>query len=239
MPSCSRIVRRCGDVDASSSGGAGGALIRACAPARSPPTATASPTPRSSGSTRGSRRPPARRARSGRARRSPTRASSLNRSPWPSWNSVVSSSSQSIRCSPRCGRCSVSDQPSSVAQSIDSVELRRKTSSPPGRSSRAASGIHRYGSHQIDAPYSESTTSNEASGSGTVLGVRLEERELDARSRAASARAVSSCAGVTSTPTGRAPRRASHAEKYAVPQPSSITSLPSTSGSAFSSDSGR
>ena len=50
------MMRRCGDVDASSSGGAGGALIRACAPARSLPTATASPTPRSSGSRRGSRR---------------------------------------------------------------------------------------------------------------------------------------------------------------------------------------
>ena len=33
-------------------------------------------------------------------------------------------------------------------------------------------------------------------------------------------------------PTGRAPRRASHADTYAVPHPSSTTSLPSTSGSA-------
>ena len=50
---------------------------------------------------------------------------------------------------------------------MESVELRRKTSSPPGLSSRAASGIQRYGSHQIEAPYSETATSNEASGSGT------------------------------------------------------------------------
>ena len=51
-------------------------------------------------------------------------------------------------------------------------------------------------------------------------------------------RAVSSCAGVMSTPTGRAPRRASHEEKYAVPQPSSTTSSPSTSPSTPTSDSG-
>ncbi len=35
-------------------------------------------------------------------------------------------------------------------------------------------------------------------------------------------------AGVGSMPTGLAPRLASHAEMYAVPQPSSITSKPST-----------
>ena len=50
---------------------------------------------------------------------------------------------------------------------MQSTELQRKTSSPPGRSSRAASGIHLYGSHQIDAPYSESARSNDSAGSGT------------------------------------------------------------------------
>ena len=50
-------------------------------------------------------------------------------------------------------------------------------------------------------------------------------------------RAVSSCAGVMSTPIGLAPSLASHAEKYAVPQPSSTTSRPSTSPSTLSSDS--
>ena len=44
-------------------------------------------------------------------------------------------------------------------------------------------------------------------------------------------RAVASWAGVGSTPTGRAPRIASCAEKYAVPQPSSMTSRPDTSPS--------
>src|SRR5215211_1106921 len=41
-----------------------------------------------------------------------------------------------------------------------------------------------------------------------------------------------------STPTGRAPRFASHPEKYAVPHPSSTTSFPETSPSASSSASG-
>ena len=39
-------------------------------------------------------------------------------------------------------------------------------------------------------------------------------------------------------PTGRAPRRASQAETYAVPQPSSIVSCPATSGRIRASDSG-
>src|SRR2546430_17685579 len=49
-------------------------------------------------------------------------------------------------------------------QRIESVEFRRKTSSPLGRRSRAASGIHLYGSHQIEAPYSEIARSKEAPG---------------------------------------------------------------------------
>ena len=40
-------------------------------------------------------------------------------------------------------------------------------SRPPGRSSRAASGIHAYGSHQMLAPYSEIAKSKLASGYGT------------------------------------------------------------------------
>ena len=51
-------------------------------------------------------------------------------------------------------------------------------------------------------------------------------------------RAVASWAGVRSTPVGRAPRRASQEEKYAVPQPSSITSRPATSPSTPSCCSG-
>src|SRR4051812_30051316 len=51
-------------------------------------------------------------------------------------------------------------------------------------------------------------------------------------------RAVSSWAGVMSTPTGRAPSLASQAETYAVPQPSSTASSPSTSPITPSSESG-
>ena len=40
------------------------------------------------------------------------------------------------------------------------------------------------------------------------------------------ARAVASCCAELSIPIGRAPARADHADTYAVPQPSSIRSLP-------------
>src|SRR5438874_4873580 len=109
-------------------------------------------------------------------------------------------------------------------------------SRPPERSNRAASGIHRYGSAQRLAPYSLIARSNAASGNGTDSPGASTSGNSIPVSRI-SRRAVSSCAGVTSTPTGRAPRFASHAEKYAVPQPSSTTSRPATSPSRFSSDS--
>jgi hypothetical protein len=108
--------------------------------------------------------------------------------------------------------------------------LRRKTRWPPGRSSLAASGIHFAGSHQIDAPYSEITRSKLAFGRPVSSAFASTKRSPSPNS-ASIRRAVSSCAGVTSTPTTRAPCRASHAPKYAVPQPSSTTSLPSNSGS--------
>ncbi|OLD98829.1 MAG: hypothetical protein AUG91_08245 [Actinobacteria bacterium 13_1_20CM_4_69_9] len=121
--------------------------------------------------------------------------------------------------------------------SVTSVELRKKINRPPGRASRAASGIQRNGSAQIDAPYSEWTMSKDSSGSGTsspYASTNGNSRPVCPCMR----RAVSSCAGVGSTPTTRAPRRASQAEKYAVPQPSSTMSRPSTSPRRFSSHSG-
>src|SRR4051812_25626624 len=119
---------------------------------------------------------------------------------------------------------------------MTSVELRRKTSRPPSRRRRAASGIQRYGSTQIEAPYSETTRSALASGR-PVSAASASTRGNSMPVLAIIRRAVSSCAGVTSTPTGRAPFFASQAEKYAVPQPSSTTSLPSTSPRTFRSDS--
>ena len=57
-PSCSRIARRCGDVEARRSGGAGGALTPAYARPTDPPPATVSPTPPPrSRSTRGREHP--------------------------------------------------------------------------------------------------------------------------------------------------------------------------------------
>ena len=111
------------------------------------------------------------------------------------------------------------------------VPLTRKTRWPPGLRSRAASGIQRYGSAQIDAPYSEIARSKLSSGSGTSSAL-ASSRGKSRPNSACIRRAVSSWAGVMSIPTGRAPRRASQAEMYAVPQPSSIVSIPATSGSA-------
>ena len=62
--------------------------------------------------------------------------------------------------------------------STSSAALPRKISRPPRRSSRAASGIQRYGSHQIAAPYSLIARSKLASASGTRLGAALDEREV-------------------------------------------------------------
>src|SRR5438067_713189 len=115
-------------------------------------------------------------------------------------------------------------------QHIESVELRRQASTPLGRWSRAASGIHLYGSHQIEAPYSEIARSNDAPGR-PVASAFASTSSRPSPYFAFIRRAVSSCAGVTSTPTTRrAPPRFSQAATYAVPQPSSTTSLPRTSG---------
>src|SRR5437867_13251811 len=47
------------------------------------------------------------------------------------------------------------------------VPFLRKTRSPPGRRSLAASGTQQYGSHHRLAPYSENAISKPASGRGT------------------------------------------------------------------------
>ena len=75
------------------------------------------------------------------------------------------------------------------------------------------------------APYSETARSKLSEGSGTssaLASTSGKARPVSCWQR----RAVASWAGVTSTPMGRAPRRASQAETYAVPQPSSTTSSP-------------
>src|SRR2546423_4074659 len=119
---------------------------------------------------------------------------------------------------------------------MTSVELRMKTSRPPWRRSRAASGIQRYGSTQMEAPYSDTARSKLSDGS-PVSAASASTSGNSMPVSAISRRAVASCAGVMSTPTGRAPCFASHAEKYAVPQPSSTTSSRATSPSTCRSDS--
>ena len=155
------------------------------------------------------------------------------------WNSVDAPSEvQSSRCIPRSGRTRRSEtRSSSGEQTWTRSVLHMKTSSPAGRRRRAASGIHLKGSHQIDAPYSEKARSNDPPDSGTSSAFA----SINSSPRPNSsfiARAASSCAGVMSTPTTRAaPCFFSHAPKYAVPQPSSITSRPRRSGRMRNSDS--
>src|SRR6476469_7445932 len=146
------------------------------------------------------------------------------------WYSIPSSPGHATRYISKCGRIrrSPATPGPSGKQSVMSMEFVRKMSWPPGRSSRAASGIHLAGSAQSDAPYSENARSNDESGSGTSSPGAWTSGNSSPVC-ACMRRAVASCAGVGSTPTGRAPSRASRAEKYAVPQPSSTTSRPSTS----------
>ena len=126
---------------------------------------------------------------------------------------------------------------SSGTHRVTSTLLVRKTRRPPGRSSRAASATQRSGSHHTLAPYSLTTRSKEASGSGTSSALASTSGKVTPNV-CWQRRAVSSWAGVRSTPTGRAPARASQAERYAVPQPSSTTSSPATSPRARTSRSG-
>ena len=111
---------------------------------------------------------------------------------------------------------------------MESTLLPRKTSSPPGRSTRAASGIDRYGSAQMAAPYSLIARSNASSAKGRCSAAPRISVKRRPNSRCRSP-AISSWLGVGSSATGRAPRRASQAEMYPVPHPSSIVRSPPTS----------
>ena len=171
----------------------------------------------------------------------PLARSSRIQSPWPRWNSTVGSSGHSKRCMPNCGRSrrSVAGMPSwSGTHIISRALLPRNTSSPPGRSRRAASGIRRYGSAHTAAPYSLMTRSKAPSRNGTCSPVARRSGKLSSNS-SWNSRAIRSCPGVGSTPTARAPRRASQADTYAVPQPISTVWAPSRCrGRRAASDSG-
>ncbi len=108
---------------------------------------------------------------------------------------------------------------------------------PPGRRSRATSGIVRYGSVKLTAPQSQKTMSNPASGSGTASALACRSGKSTPASRMRR-RACASCASETSSPTGRAPSRARAIDHWAAPQPSSRISFPRTSPRICSSASG-
>ena len=151
--------------------------------ARFPRTATSAPTRGLAARRNGAaEHPPAPAARSGPRPRSRSRAAAGSSRRSRGGSRRAGSSGHSKRCIPKYGRrsCSSGGISCSWKQSTRIVPLTRKTSSPPGRSSREASGIQRYGSAQIEAPYSETTRSNDASGQRHVLGARLDERELEA-----------------------------------------------------------
>ena len=156
----------------------------------------------------------------------------LETSPRARGGTPTAPSDHAMRLSPRCGRWSVSEvwsSSSSGTQRITSMRVRHEHESAAGPQQPV-----RLGHPGVRI----------APDARAVLG----DREVEARVRQRHAlcvclairgnsmpvsrwsrRAVSSCAGVTSIPTGRAPRRASHEEKYAVPHPSSTTSRPATS----------
>src|SRR6266545_3995893 len=147
----------------------------------------------------------------------------------------------SIRNIPNAGRSSrsVAATPSSAGmQSVRSDEFTRKISSPPGRRIRAASGSQRSGSAHRQAPYSEIARSKAASRHGTSSASAWSSGNSRPCWRW-SRRAVESWVIDASMPTTRAPRRASQADTYAVPHPSSTTSLSARSvGRTPSCDSG-
>jgi hypothetical protein len=102
-----------------------------------------------------------------------------------------------------------------------------KTNRPPGRSSRAASGSHRCGSHHAAAPCSLTTRSYRPLAKGTRSPSPW-IRGKTGPSWVCILRAVINCSCERSTATVLAPARASHAEKYPVPHASSTTSRPWT-----------
>ncbi len=110
-------------------------------------------------------------------------------SPWARWNSTARSfSGHSKRPIPNWGRCSA-PSPARVSrmQRTTSTEFVRKISSPPGRRSRAASGIQRSGSHHSEAPYSETARSKRRVGERDGLGAAVDVAGTRGRARAAGA----------------------------------------------------
>ena len=159
------------------------------------------------------------------------------RSPCGIWNSTPSSPGHSKRPIPRCGRCSVVPRPSSSATEDRERRVAQEDEPPPGP--QKPRGL-RDPAVRVD-PDRRTVLRDDEIELTRRAGRSRRHRPRRAETRSGLAmqrRALSSCAGVMSTPTGRAPALASHAETYAVPQPSSTTSRPSTSPITPSSASG-
>ncbi len=87
------------------------------------------------------------------------------------------------RCAWRCGwSSSCPAGPSSPGEhTVTRMLVVWKTSFPPGRSSLAASGTQRAGSHHKLAPHSEMARSKLPEGQRDISSVGLDEREGDAK----------------------------------------------------------
>ena len=185
----------------------------ACAPSRFLHTATAAPIPgwpagasRSEpGSGRSSRR-------SSTAR--PPRRSSRIMSPWPRWNSTELSSGHSNRCMPKYGRSSrsVAGRPSSSGM----VEHHQHRVDQEDQLPAGAQQAGRFGDPGVRiAPDAGAVLGDRQVEAGVgerrLLGVGLQYREPQPET-VLQLTGGPSWADELSRPTGRAPRRASHAE---------------------------
>src|SRR2546423_3566357 len=106
----------------------------------------------------------------------------LIHSQWPGWNCIPPRGVAS-RCAWRCGwSSSWPAGPSSPGEhTVTRMLVVWKTSFPPGRSSLAASGTQRAGSHHKLAPHSEMARSKLPEGSGISPASASTSREGDAK----------------------------------------------------------
>ena len=204
-PSCSRIARRCGEVEASRSGGAGATLTPRSGAGKAGASRSLEPPSSLRLTTLPDlpdllHRPRARPLRLGRAavgrlgsfRRlhldqvldlEPVRAEE----PDPlavrqvELDGLVRPSSK--RCMPKYVRVQPRRRSSSVCVVQQTTRAASSARTRTGRRAAAAApprGRCRYGSAKVIAPWSQKTTSKLASGSGTSLRARVHEREVDA-----------------------------------------------------------
>ena len=172
----------------------------------------------------------------------PLRRSRRTQSPCDRWNSTLWSPGHSTRCMPNAGRSSRSPAatPScSGMQSISSERVDQENEPPAGAQQARRLGDPAVGIRPQAGAVLGDGEVEAGIAVGHRLGVAVQQRERRPRARpAGGARWPAAPRSCRCRPT-RAPRRASHDETYAVPQPSSIASWPSrSSGSMPTSASG-